>query len=303
MALTDTAVRNVKPSERTTKHFDGGGLFLEVTPQGSKRWRLKYRYLGKEKLLSLGLYPEIKLKDARDRRDELRKQLANGIDPSLHRKITKQSRLEKAGNTFEVVAREFHNQHSARWTESHSRRILKRLEQDLFPWIGSRPVAELTTVEILSCLRRIEKRGAHETAHRALQKCGQILRYAVVTGRAARDITVDLRGALAPVQEKHLPAITDPKKVGELLNAIDSFEGTFVVQSALKLAPLVFVRPGELRTAKWKDIDLEAKEWRYHVSKTKSEHIVPLSSQAIAILKELHPLTGAGEFVFPSARG
>lgn len=303
MALTEIAVKNTKPSNKTIKMFDGGGLYLEVTPQGGKRWRFKYRYLGKEKLLSVGVYPDITLKMAREKRDELRRMVAQGIDPSAHRKAMKASQQESAANSFELVAREWHSKFLNQWVPSHADRIFRRLEADLIPWLGSRPISEITPLEILNCVRRIEKRGAIETSHRALQNCGQILRYAVATGRAKRDITIDLRGALPPVQEKHFSAITDPQKAGELLRAIDNFKGTFVVQCALKLAPLVFVRPGELRTAKWADVDLKAGEWRYFVSKTKSEHIVPLSKQALSLLKEIHPLTGSGEFVFPSARG
>jgi integrase len=303
MALSDTAVKNVKPSGKTLKMFDGGGLYLEVTPKGSKRWRFKYRFQGKEKLLSLGVYPDIKLKTARGRRDDLRAQLAEGLDPSFQRKMKKIEGQERAANTFEIVAREWHSKFSVKWVSSHSGRVLSRMEKDLFPWLGNRPIAELTPLEVLTCVQRIEKRGAVETAHRALQNCGQVLRFAVATGRAERDITVDLKGALPPVREKHLAAITDPERVGELLRAIDSFQGSFTVQCALRFAPLVFVRPGELRKAQWDDIDLKAKEWRYTVSKTKSEHIVPLSSQAIDILREIYPLTGSGLFVFPSAWG
>lgn len=303
MALTDTLIKNTKPTDKTQKLFDGNGLYLEVTSKGSKRWRFKYRFTGKEKLLSVGLYPEISLKVARERRDDLRRKVAEGIDPSVQRKALKDAHLEKSANTFEVIGREWHLKFSSTWVPSHADRILNRLERDLFPWLGNKPIADLTPVEVLSCLRRIEKRGVLETAHRALQNCSQIFRYAVATGRADRDLTVDLKGALPPVKEKHFSAITEPERVGELLRAIDEFKGTVVVQCALKLAPLVFVRPGELRTAKWEDIDLQNAEWRYHVSKTSSDHIVPLSKQAIAILEEIYPLTGDGIYVFPSSRG
>lgn len=303
MALTDTLIKNIKPTDKTQKKSDGKGLYLEVTPKGSKRWRFKYRFMGKEKLLSVGLYPEVSLKVARERRDDLRRQVADGIDPSVQRKALKDAHLEKSANTFEAVGREWHLKFSSTWVPSHADRILNRLERDLFPWLGNKPIADLTPLEVLGCLRRIESRGALETAHRALQNCSQIFRYAVATGRADRDVTVDLKGALPAVKEKHFSAITEPERVGELLRAIDDFKGTFVVQCALKLAPLVFVRPGELRTAKWEDIDLKSAEWRYHVSKTSSDHIVPLSKQALAILKEIYPLTGDGIYVFPSSRG
>lgn len=303
MALSDVTVKNLKPTDKMFKVYDERGLYLEITPQGSKRWRFKYRFLKKEKLLSLGVYPDVKLKEARERRDEMRRLLAQDIDPSLHRKSTKEASLISAANSFELVAMEWHSKYSSSWVESHSSRILTRLKRDIFPWIGSKSIAKLSPQEILKCIQRIESRGALETAHRAMQNCSHILRYAVATGRAERDVTVDLRGALPPVKEKHFPAITDPDKVGELLRAIDGFEGTFIVQCALKLAPLVFVRPGELRKARWSDIDFENREWRYLVTKTKTEHIVPLSNQSLAILKEMYPLTGNSENIFPSARG
>lgn len=302
MALTDVSVKSVKPKDKAFKLFDGGGLYLEVTPQGGKRWRLKYRYLRKEKLLSLGVYPDVPLKEARDRRDDLRKMLANGIDPSAHRKAAKVAKLEESANSFEAIGREWHSKYSHMWVRSHSNRILRRLERDIFPWLGTQPISNIKPRDLLVCIRRIEGRGALETAHRALQNCGQIFRYAVATGRAERDPTTDLKGALPPSKGQHFAALTEPSKVGELMRAIDTFQGTFVCKAALKLAPLVFVRPGELRKAKWSDIDLKAKEWRYLVPKTQTQHIVPLSIQAIEILEELFPLTGGGEFVFPSAR-
>lgn len=303
MALSEIQIKKFKAEDRTKKIFDSNGLFLQVTPQGGKLWRIKYRFLGKEQLLSLGKYPEISLKDARAGRDSIRRQVAQGINPSLNRKVTRLSRINASENTFEVITREWHFHFSKKSVPSHSLRVLRRFEQDIFPLIGSCPVKEITPIDMLNCLRRIEERGANETAHRALQKCSQVLRYAVSTGRLDRDITIDLKGALAPVEEKHLAAITNPKEVGELLKSIDAFQGTFVVQCALKIAPLVFVRPGELRNAKWRDIYFEKNEWRYLVTKTKSEHIVPLSTQALAILKELQPFTGSGSYIFPSARG
>jgi integrase len=302
MPLSDTKIRNLKAKEKKYKTADGSGLYIEVSPKGSKRWRFKSRYFGKEKLLSLGVYPEVKLKTAREKLAEMRALLANGIDPSAQRKAFRSEKIERLSNNFESVAREWHQKYSSTWVASHSTRILSRLERDLVPWLGPVPVAEVTPQQILKCVRRIENRGALESAHRALQNCGQILRYAVATGRAERDVTVDLKGALPPVKSKHFSAVTDPQSVGQLLRVIDSFNGTFIVQSALRLAPLVFVRPGELRTAKWDDIDLERGEWRYLVSKTKTEHIVPLSSQAVAILNDLYPLTNCSQYVFPSSR-
>ena len=242
------------------------------------------------------------LKDARERRDEARKLLADGVDPSENRKATKAAKVERAGNSFEVVAREWFAKFSPTWNENHGNRIIRRLERYIFPWIGSKPIAEVTAPDLLATVQRIEKRGALETAHRALQNCGQVFRYAIATGRAERDPSHGLRGALPPVRGTHFAAVTEPKQVGELLRAIDGYQGTLPVACAMKLAPLVFVRPGELRKAEWTDIDLDAAEWRYHVTKTDSEHIVPLSSQAVAILREVQALTGNGRYVFPGAR-
>jgi integrase len=302
MPLSDSAIRNAKPAEKPRKLSDEKGLFLLIAPNGGKWWRLKYRFGGKEKLLSLGTYPEVGLKDARERRDVARKLLADDIDPSENRKATKAAKGERASNSFEVVAREWFAKYSATWSESHGSRILRRLERDIFPWIGSKPIASVTAPDLLATVLRIEQRGAVETAHRALQNCGQVFRYAVSTARAERDPAQDLRGALPPVRSTHFAAVTEPKQVGELLRTIDGYQGTLPVVCALKLAPLVFVRPGELRTAQWADIDLDAAEWRYHVTKTDSAHIVPLSSQAVAILREVQALSGDGRYVFPSAR-
>ncbi len=300
--LTDSAIRNLKPLRKTQRVFDGGGLYLEVSPSGGKWWRFKYRFMGKEKRISVGVYPDVGLRKARELRDEYRKLVAADVDPSENRKAVKATSLENTKNSFEVVAQEWLAKHGRNWAPIHTDRTLRRLERDIFPWIGKKPVSIITPQEILACARRIEDRGALETAHRALQNCGQILRYAVATGRAERDPTVDLRGALPPPKETHFSAITDPKKVGELLRAFDCYEGTFIVKCALKIAPLVFVRPGELRKAEWKDINLETCEWSYLVSKTKSQHIVPLSSQVVEILKELKPLTSSSRFIFPSVR-
>lgn len=302
MPLTDTAIRNAKPSEKPVKLFDGGGLYLEVSPAGGKWWRLKYRFDGKEKRLSLGVYPDVSLKDARERRDASRKLLADGVDPSENRKAVKAARMDRAANSFEVVTREWFAKYSSTWAANHGDRIIRRFERDIFPWIGGRPIAEITARELLTVVQRIESRGALETAHRALGNCGQVFRYAIATGRAERDLSGDLRGALPPVKGEHFAAITEPKRVAELLRAIDGYEGTLPVRCALRLAPLVFVRPGELRNAEWADIDLDAAEWRYTVTKTNTPHVVPLSRQALDILRELHPLTGQGRYVFPGAR-
>jgi integrase len=301
MPLTDTTIRNAKPSDKPLRLHDEKGLYLELSPAGGKWWRFKYRYDSKDRRLSLGVYPDVSLKDARQRRDDARKLLADGIDPSENRKA-KFAKSERSANSFEVVAREWFAKHSPNWAASNADKIIKRLENDAFPWIGSRPITEITPPELLAVLRRIESRGALESAHRIRGYCGQIFRYAVATGRAERDPSADLRGALPPASGKHLAAVTEPKQAAELLRKLDSYRGTLIVQSALKLAPMLFVRPGELRTMEWAHVDLEAGEWRYIVSKTETQHIVPLAAQAIVILRELQPLTGHGRYVFPGAR-
>jgi integrase len=302
MPLTDVTVRTAKPRDKTYKLSDSGGLYVEITPAGGKRWRWKYRIEGREKLLSMGVYPDVPLVAARGRRDDARKLLASGVDPSVHRQAAKAAQAESAANSFEVIAREWFVKHQSGWAESHSSKLLTRLEKDVFPYIGSRPISEITAPELLKTLRRIEERGALETAHKARFSCGQVFRYAIATGRTERDISADLRGALPPVVVKHIASITDPALVGPLLRVLDGYQGTVVVRAALKLAPMFFMRPVELRTAQWADIDLEKGEWRPFVSKVKKDHIVPLATQAIQILKELHPLTGRGRFVFEGAR-
>lgn len=299
--ITDVVIRNAKPGEKSWRLFIGGGLYLEITPAGGKRWRQKYRFGGKEKLLAHGTYPEITLAVACERREAARKLLAHGIDPGEQKKVEKAASEERAANSFEVVAREWHVKFSKNWAASHSSKIMGRLENDLFPWIGSRPVADIKAPELLRCLRRIENRGALETAHRVLQNSGQVFRFAIATGRADRDISSDLRGSLAPWKPKHYPAPTDPAAVGELLRAIHGYTGGNVVKAMLQLAPLVFVRPGELRNAEWAEIDLDSKEWSIpgHKMKMGEPHLVPLSDQAVAILRDLHPLTGHRSHVFP----
>jgi integrase len=302
MSLTDVSIRNAKAGDKAVKLFDERGLYLEISPSGGKWWRLKYRFEGKEKRLSLGVYPDVGLKEARERRDAARKLVADGVDPSENRKAQKSAKADRAANSFEVVTREWFAKYASSWVDYHGDRILRRLERDIFPWIGGRPIADITAQELLSVIRRIEGRGAVETAHRALSNCGQVFRYAVATGRADRDPSGDLRGALAPAKGGHMAATTEPQRLAEILRAMDGYEGTLIVKCALRLAPLVFVRPGELRKAEWADFDLETAEWRYIVTKTKTQHIVPLCSQALEILRELQPLTGKGRFVFPSAR-
>ena len=300
MALTNTAIQNAKPSEKSYKIYDTDGLFMQVTPAGGKWWRFKYRFEGKEKLLSLGTYPEVSLKQARDKRDDARKLIANDqIDPSDNRQKIKAEKKLSSANSFELVAREWWATHMRNKAESHKDKVIRRFELYLFPWIGDAPIADITAPQLLQVVKRIENLNKLETAHRALQTAGQVFRYAVQTGRAIRDVTYDLKGALPATTTKHMAAFTDPKDISELLRAIDGFNGTVTVQCALKLSPLVFVRPSELRQAKWNDIDLEAGEWRYVVSKTKTDHLVPLSKQAIEILREMQPLSGHREYVFP----
>ena len=303
MPLIDTKIRNAKPKDKQYKLFDRDGLFMIVTPAGGKWWRFKYRFGGKEKLLSLGTYPKVGLAKARTRRDRAREQVADGIDPGQVRKALKASKANTE-NTFEVVAREWHAKFMATWTPGHAAMILRRLELNVFPWIGARPIIDIKAPELLMVLRRIESRGALETAHRIKIICGQVFRYAVATGRAERDPAADLRGALPPTKPKHFAAITNPEKVAGLLRAIDGYQGSFVTKCALRLAPLLFVRPGELRKMEWAEIDLEAAEWNIPAKKikTRQPHLVPLARQSIEILKDLHPLTGTGRYVFPSPR-
>jgi integrase len=305
MPLSDATIRKTMPQAKPQRLFDGGGLYLEVSPAGGKLWRLKYRYGGKEKRLALGAYPDTGLKDAREKRDVARKLLAAGVDPREQRKAVKAAGEERAANSFAVIAAEWLALQKARMATSTFEKAQWTFDELVNPWIGSRPIADIEAPELLKMLRRIEERGAHETAHRTKQRCGQVFRYAISTGRAKHDPTADLRGALAPVVSTSRAAITDPAKVGDLLRAIASYQGSPATKCALQLATLVFVRPGELRKAEWSEIDLDRAEWRIPAARMKmrEEHIVPLSSQAQAILRELQPITGRGQYVFPSYRG
>ena len=304
MSLLDVIIRNAKPKTKPYKLIDAGGLYVQVTPAGGKLWRWKYRYNKKERLASLGKYPRVSLAEARAKHQMLRDRLAAGEDPAEHLRQEKETQQGIAQNTFELVAREWHKKNLDTWTEQYSGQIMRRLEADIFSQIGDAPIAELKPMHMLTALQKIEDRGARETAHRIKQTCGQILRYAVATGRAERDIVADLRGALAPVKKGHHAALTDPADVAGLMKAIDGYDGSFVVKCALRLLPLVFVRPGELQKMEWAEVDLEQKQWCIPSEKMKMRqpHMVPLSLQALAILKEIKPLTGSGKYVFPCQR-
>ncbi len=304
MSLTDIAVRKAKSSDKPQKLADSGGMYLLLHPNGSKYWRLKYRFAGKEKTLALGIYPHISLGVARDKRDEAKKLLANGIDPGERKQAKKVEDRQRSANTFEAVAREWHQKQATKWAPKSSQRILRLLERNIFPAVGDSPVAQITAADFLIALQKVEARGNIETAHRAMQICGRIFRYAIATGRAQADLSLVLKGALTPVKEKHHASITDPKRIKDLLRALDGYGGSFITQQALKLAPLLFVRPGELRHAEWSEIDFDAAEWRIAAGKMKMKavHLVPLSTQALSILRDLRPHTGAGRYVFPGVR-
>lgn len=300
--LTDTAIRNAKPADKPVRLFDGGGLYLEIAPSGGKWWRLKYRFGGKEKRYSLGVYPEVTLATARKKRDEAREKLAAGIDPGEAKKAEKRASLLAAAHSFEVVARGWMDERKTTVEPAQHVKTLARMENDVFPWLGKRPIAEIDAPEILVVLKRVDGRGARFTAHRIRSEISRVFRYGIKEGHCKADPARDLVDAIPPAQTTHFASITEPEKVGEMLRAFDGFTGTFPVLCALKLAPMLFVRPGELRKAEWAQFDLDKGEWRYFVNKTKTDHLVPLAAQAVAILRELHALTGEGVYVFPGAR-
>ena len=304
MPLTDTAIRKAKPGTSPRRLTDERGLYLLLNPNGSQWWRWDYRHAGKRKTLSMGTYPDTGLKDAREKREAARKLLAAGVDPGDVRKAEKAAGEERAANNFAFIAEEWLARQSPRMAAATLEKARWTLDDLVNPWIGSRPITEIDAPEMLKLLRRIEERGAHETAHRTKQRCSQIFQYAIATGRATNDPTAALRGALAPVVSTSRAAITDPLKMGELLRAIDGYTGSFVVRCAMKLSPLVFVRPGELRQAEWTEIDLDGARWNIPAAKMKmrAEHLVHLSTQAVAILRELNPLTGRGKYIFPGER-
>jgi integrase len=300
MPLTDTAIRNAKPSPKPTKLSDGGGLYLLIEPRGTKLWRMAYRHAGKQKTLAFGIYPTVTLADARSRRDAARKLLAEGVDPAVQRK------LERQANTidFQLVAEEFLDKMRREGRASATLAKTQWLLEFAYPAIGSRPIAKITALEVLDVLRKIEARQKYETARRLRSTCSMVFRYAIATGRAQRDPTLDLRGALIAPRVKHRAAIIDPMEIGALLRAIEGFEGQATTRAALRLAPLLFVRPGELRHAEWDEFDFERAVWTIPAEKMKMHrpHRVPLARRAIVILNDLKATTGEFRWLFPSVR-
>lgn len=314
MPLTDVQIRNHQnTTDRPQKLFDSGGLYLEASIAGGKWWRLKYRFNGKENRISLGVYPTVTLKEARERRDEAKRLLSQGINPSEERKNKKE--LLSDHYSFESIALEWHAKYTkSEWSQSHSDNILNRLKKNIFPWLGNRPVSQITSPEILKVFKKIETRGHLETLHRTLANCGEIFRYAIAIGKSESDPTYKLHEAFAQPIKKHFPTFTDPEEVKTLLQAIDEYHGTFVIKCALQLAPLFFQRPGELRGAEWSEFNFEKREWQIPIHRMKrtrrdkeanpkEKHIVPLATQAITILEDLFNVTGKGTLVFPSERG
>lgn len=296
--LTETTIRNAKPREKSYKLFDERGLFMLVAPTGGRLWRFRYRYGGKEKLLALGSYPDVPLKRAREKRDDARRLVADGIDPSVQRQTDKAA----LGNAFEVLAREWLKLQEHSIKGSTFEREKSQLERFVFPVVGDRPIGQLTTPEILAILKKIEARGTRDTAHRVRSTFARVLRYSAQTGRPHNINADDLKGALGRIVKQNFASIKEPEQIGELLRAIDGYQGQPVTQAALKLAPLVFVRPGELRAAEWSEFDLDNAEWRIPASRMKmgGQHIVALSRQSLAILRDIQKVTGDGRFVFPS---
>lgn len=311
--LTDHQCKNATcpPDKARVRLADSGGLYLEVSQAGSKRWFWKYRLGGKEGRLALGAYPAVALSAARRARDIARVKKAEGVDPAKARRLARLKALNPEGDSFKVVALEWFAKQEPMWSESHATRAKRQLERDLFPWIGDMRIAEIEPVVLLGTLRKIEQRGALESADRALMISRQIWRYAVATGRVSRDMTADLKGALAPYRGTHLAAITDPEPLGALLRAIRAYKGGVIVRAALQLSPILFQRPGELRGAKWAEMDLEAGMWTIPAARMKrtkegkehgQPHLVPLPRQAVSILEGLQRYTGHGEYVFPGER-
>ena len=301
MALTNIQIINAKPRDKAYKLSDGGGLYLQVNPTGSKCWRLKYRFRNKERTLSFGQYPVVSLADARESRGVAKKNLSTGLDPNAIKKAKLRQEKEDESNTFRLIAIEWHQKNRGNWVEKTSARTISLLKRYIFPSIGDIPITKLKASELLRAIRKIESRGNIDTAHRALQVCGQIFRFAIATDRGSIDFSSVLKGALTPVKVKHHSSITSPKDFGRLLIDIDNYDGAYLTQQALKLAPLVFVRQGELRHAEWADINFERKEWRIPAEKMKMRvvHIIPLSKQALLILQDIKNQAGASKYLFP----
>ena len=305
MPLADTFVRQVKPSGKPAgdSYADGGGMYLLVKPSG-KYWRMDYRFAGKRKTLALGVYPAVTLAQARKRRDDAKALLADGQDPNAAKREEKIAKQTSSGNTFEKIAEQWLKATAAERKENTQQKVENWLRKDVLPLIGKQPIALLGPRDVLAVARKMEERGAIDSSKRVVQICGQIFRYAVAEGSAERDVTQDLRGALQKAERRHYAAITEPSQLAPLLRAMDGYMGHIYSRTALKLTPLVFVRPGELRTAEWSEIDFEAAEWRIPAAKMKmaSDHVVPLSTQAVELLREVQPISGHGKYVFPSIR-
>ncbi|HEY3862532.1 MAG TPA: integrase arm-type DNA-binding domain-containing protein [Verrucomicrobiae bacterium] len=301
MMLTNAAVKNAKSREKPYKLSDGHGLYLLVKPNGGKYWRFKYFYLGREKLLALGAYPEVSLEEAREKRLNARKAVAGGADPGKQRKDEKRRKAYNAENTFEVVAKEWFETNKPKWTPDHAERLWRRLKLHILSEIGDRPVGEISALDLLDALRKVEKRGATETSHRLLQTCNVIIRYAVLTGRIQYNPAQDLKGALVPHKAANHPTI-EAKELPKFFEQLEAVETTGLNKLAIRILLLSFVRQGELRQAKWEDIDWKAKEWRLpaHTTKMRDAHIVPLAKQTINLLADLKRMTGEGELLFPS---
>lgn len=304
MALTDLKVKAARAKEKPYKLPDERGLVLLVSPNGGKYWRWSYRFDGKQKTMALGVYPDVSLADARSRRDEARKLLANGVDPGNVKKAQKAARMADAENTFKAVSLEWLGKQKPGWSEGHYDRVYARLENNVWPKLGKLPVSSIKPVTVLEALREIEKRNAHYMAGRVKETVGQVMRYAVATGRAEYDPTPSLKGALTAHVTKHMASVTDPKRIGEILRMFDGFSGTHAVRVALNLAPLVFARPGELRQMRWDELDLGGKLWDLPRGRMKmrESHLVPLSTQAVALIEEMRPHSGHLDHVFPGAR-
>lgn len=303
MPLTDIAIKKALPREKPYKLTDGEGMYLLVNSKG-KYWRLDYRHLGKRKTLALGTYPTVSLADARDRKNTAKKTLSNGIDPSSLKKETRLAAMKANAITFELVSREWHLKNKPKWSDKNAARTISALERYVFPFIGNSPISNIKPSELLDVIRKIENRGNIQTAHRVMRNCGQVFRYAMATDRATVDITIPLKGSLTPIVERHHASITQPKRIGQLLRDIDEYDGLFVTKCALQLAPLLFVRPGELRQSEWTEFNLDDAEWKIPPQKMKMKvtHIVPLSEQALKIIKSLQPHTGHCKYLFPSLR-